>query len=217
MRQPGVGRIVGAGWGRLRAAALAPLCMLLALGACTADQSGVRDWSIQAREAVLPPGVSRAAPTDAAPVAAPDRAEAVLVLRETAAAWLAVLAALADDATPPDDSAALEARAARIAAIDPAASAAAVNLARATGHVARRNWGASHLAYAVDYGDPFFQAVVAALGTQPVAARIGAGHALLMQRRSILGQADTGRMMRAEASELRRLMVVRAPTEAPAR
>jgi hypothetical protein len=39
-------------------------------------------------------------------------------------------------------------------------------------------------------------------------ARIGAGHALLFERRYILGQSDTGRMMRMEASELRRLSAV---------
>lgn len=177
------------------------------LAACTADQSGVRDWSIQAREAVLPASVSRASP--AAVEAAP--ADATAVLREAAGAWLAVLGALADDATPPDDSAALEARALALAGTDPGASADAVNLARAVGYVARRNWGASHLPYAVHYGDPFFQAVIARLGPQPASQRVGAGHAVLMERRDILGHADTGRMMRAEASELRRLMARPAP------
>jgi hypothetical protein len=153
-----------------------------------------------------------------------------LVLREAAGAWLATLAALADDATPPDESGPIEQRALRLA--DPEASAAAVNLVRATAFVSRRGWSSAHLAYAVDHGDPFFQAVLAAIarqasaarpapGRQPVApdggpraareammARIGAGHALLFERRSILGQSDTGRMMRVEASELRRLSAV---------
>jgi hypothetical protein len=234
-------RLAGPGGARLRAG-VAALCAVLALAACTSDQSGVRDWSIQAREVVLPPAVAPAA------LASPDaeRAEVASVLRESAGAWLAVLAALADDATPPDDSAPIEQRALRLAGTDAAASAAAVNLARAAGFVAQRGWGAAHLAYAVDYGDPFFQAVVAALARQaadaapaaaptaaaptaaaptaaaPAAARgtmardarqmavarVGAGHALLVERTFILGQSDTGRMMRAEASELRRLMAV---------
>ena len=186
------------------------LAGLAVLAACTADQSGVRDWSIQAREAVLPPTVSRAAPAvaDPAPGAPADSAT---VLREAAGAWLAVLGALADDATPPDPGTTLEARAAVLAATDPGAAADAANLARAVGYVAQRGWSAAHLAYAVNYGDPFFQAVIARLGPQPLAQRVGAGHGVLMERRDILGQADTGRIMRAEASELRRLMARPAP------
>jgi zinc transport system permease protein len=46
---------------------------------------------------------------------------------------------------------------------DPEASAAAVNLVRAAAFVSQRGWGSSHLAYAVDHGDPFFQAVLAAI------------------------------------------------------
>ena len=189
--------------------ALVSLCGLLALGACGSNQSGVRDWSLQAREAVLPPTLTRSAPEAAE--------EAMLVLREAAGAWLATLAALADDATPPDDTAPIEQRALSLA--DPEASAAAVNLVRATAFVSQRGWGAGHLAYAVDYGDPFFQAVLAAIARQAPAsrlardtmmARIGAGHALLFERRFILGQSDTGRRMRMEASELRRLSAAAA-------
>ena len=189
--------------------ALVSLCGLLALGACGSNQSGVRDWSLQAREAVLPPTLTRSAPEAAE--------EAMLVLREAAGAWLATLAALADDATPPDDTAPIEQRALSLA--DPEASAAAVNLVRATAFVSQRGWGAGHLAHAVDYGDPFFQAVLAAIARQAPAsrpareammARIGAGHALLFERRFILGQSDTGRRMRMEASELRRLSAAAA-------
>lgn len=205
---------------RLRGAFVA-FCGMLALGACGSDQSGVRDWSLQAREAVLPPALTRAAPE----AAYGDRAaeETILLLREAAGAWLATLAALADNATPPDDSAPLEQRA--LALPDPEASAAAVNLARLTAFVSQRGWGSAHLAYAVDLGNPFFQAVLAAIARtgsaahatpdgQPRAvreatmARIGAGHALLFERRYTLGQSDTGRMMRMEASELRRLSAV---------
>lgn len=188
-----------------------PLAGLLALPACTADQSGIRDWSIQARGTLMqPPGM---------PPGAPD-GDGASVLREAAGAWLAVLAALAVDMTPPDDSAAIERRARALS--DPVASAAAVNLARVTGFVAQRNWGAAHLAHAVDQGDPFFQAVLAAIARHDAAlppapdpgsrlardaatTRIAAGHALLAERKFILGQGDTGRRMRAEASELRRL------------
>ena len=201
--------------------ALLALCGVMALGACGSNQSGVRDWSLQAREAVLQPALARPAPDGAAV----DRAaeETRLLLREIAGAWLATLAALADDATPPDDSAPIEQRA--LALPDPEASAAAVHLVRATAFVSQRGWGSSHLAYAVDHGDPFFQAVLAAIARQGSAARatpddqpraareatmarIAAGHALLFERRYRLGQSDTGRMMRMEASELRRLSAV---------
>ena len=201
--------------GTRRLGVLLSLCGLLALGACGSDQSGVRDWSLQAREVVLPPALMRPAPegTDG------DRAAeaTMLVLREAAGAWLATLAALADNATPPDESAPIEQRA--LALADPEASAAAVNLVRATAFVSQRGWGGGHLAHAVDYGDPFFQAVLAAIARQAPAsrpareatmARIGAGHALLFERRFILGQSDTGRRMRVEASELRRLSAVAA-------
>jgi hypothetical protein len=210
--RPGGTRLLGA---------LFVLCGVRALGACGSNQSGVRDWSLQAREAVLPPALARPAPDGAAA----DRAteETRLLLREVAGAWLATLAALADDATPPDDSAPIEQRA--LALPDPEASAAAVNLVRATAFVSQRGWGSSHLAYAVDHGDPFFQAVLAAIARQGSAARatpddqpraareatmarIAAGHALLFERRYRLGQSDTGRMMRMEASELRRLSAV---------
>ena len=194
---------------------LVSLCGLLALGACGSDQSGVRDWSLQAREAVLPPALTRPAPEGADRDRA--REEAVLVLREAAGAWLATLAALADDAAPPDETAPIEQRALSLA--DPEASAAAVNLVRATAFVSQRGWSGAHLAHAVDYGDPFFQAVLTAIARQAPAsrpareatmARIGAGHALLFERRFILGQSDTGRRMRMEASELRRLSAVAA-------
>ena len=195
--------------------ALVALCGLLALGACGSDQSGVRDWSLQAREAVLPPALAHPAPDGADGGRASE--ETMLVLREAAGAWLATLAALADDATPPDENAPIEQRALSLA--DPEASAAAVNLVRATAFVSQRGWGAGHLAHAVDYGDPFFQAVLTAIARQAPAsrparaatmARIGAGHALLFERRFILGQSDTGRRMRMEASELRRLSVAAA-------
>ena len=197
---------------RLRGALVA-LCGVMALGACGSNQSGVRDWSLQAREAVLPPALARPTP-DGVPIDPADQ-ETALLLREVAGAWLATLAALADNATPPDDSAPIEQRA--LALPDPEASAAAVNLVRAAAFVSQRGWGSSHLAYAVDHGDPFFQAVLAAIARhdgstarEATMARIGAGHALLFERRFILGQSDTGRMMRMEASELRRLSAVGA-------
>jgi hypothetical protein len=222
MRGRRAARIGGPLAGRLRAG-LAGLFALVVLSACTADQSGLRDWSIQAREAVLPLTVTRVGPpSEATPGQVGSDVEANLLLREAAASWLAVLAALADDATLPDAGTALEARALRLQPADPEAAAAAINLARAAGHVARLNWGEAHLAYAIQYGDPFFQPVLAILGRRSEAlpseaasaraaqqgamARIAEGHALLVQRKFVLGQSDTGRMMRAEASELRRLM-----------
>jgi hypothetical protein len=214
MADRGAGRICWPAGTRLLGV-LVSLCGLLALGACGSNQSGVRDWSLQAREAVLPPALARPAPDGSEGSHATE--ETTLVLREAAGAWLATLAALADDATPPDDTASIEQRALNLA--DPEASAAAVNLVRATAFVSQRGWVSGHLAHAVDYGDPFFQAVLAAIARQAPAsrpareammARIGAGHALLFERRSILGQSDTGRRMRMEASELRRLSALAA-------
>lgn len=213
---------------------LAALALPL-LVACYSDVSGVRDWSIQAREAVLPIAAVRTAavpgPTQGASLGS-TRADAVLVLQEAAGAWLGALAAVADDAAPPDDGDALEARAPQVAAFDPGGAAAVVNLGRAVGYAARGYWRAPGLAYAFEHGERSFRDVMSALDRQlaalaaeapagadaqgmpvpadparrAVIARVAAGHDALAARKALMAQSDTGRLMRAEASELRRLL-----------
>jgi hypothetical protein len=211
------------------------LLLLLALAACGgSDHAGLRDWSMQARETVLPLQAPRGdtLPPDTAPRA--GRAEAVLALQDGAAAWLATLAALADDAPAQPVGAGIVARAARVAPFDAEGAAALAQLGQTIDYVAGRRWGAAQLAYAIDVGDPPFQASMAALGRQAAAlsaetpalspqaravrearlaaiARIAAGHALVESRKRILAQAETSRLMRAEAAELRRLTLVPPP------
>jgi hypothetical protein len=226
---------------RIRAASL--LVAVLS-AACSSDYTALRDWSQQAREAVLPTDVPRAAQvpmqTEARrPVG--SRQDAVLVLQEAAAGWLAALASMADDAPPPSDGSMLRERAARVAAFDPQGAAAVVSIGDAIDYVAARRWGADELPYAVDFADVSFQAVMAALARQmdaiaaaqdvqeeqsgggsrsvparALVTRIAEGHALLKQRDRILAQSDTSRMLRAEASELRRLMAVATAGRPPA-
>lgn len=219
---------VGAGVRGMRiGSAVAALALLAALPGCAGDQSGLRDWSIHARESVLPPATIRSLALPPEDTAAPrgSRADAVQVLQEAAAAWLAVLAALADNATPPDDSAALTARAARVEPFDPAGAAAVGALAQGIAYLAGRGWSSASMAYALRDGDPLFQPVMAALARQEAAlatetpdaatparaarrdaaARIAAMHAELTARGQRVQHGDTGRELRLEASELRRL------------
>lgn len=207
--------------------ALAALVLIAALAGCAGDQSGLRDWSIQARESLLAPTTIRSLPLppEGTVAARGSRAEAVQVLQEAAAVWLAVLAAIADDATPPDDSAALAARAARVEPFDAAGAAAVGALARGIAYLAGRGWSSASMAYALRDGDPLFQPVMAALARQEAAlaaevpdattparaarreaaARIAATHAELTARGQRVQHSDTGRELRLEASELRRL------------
>lgn len=209
---------IGAG----RHAALAAGLALALLSGCAGDGGGLRDWSLQARESVLPAVAAASHPAPA------GRADAVAALQEAAGAWLAVLAALAEDAPPPDDSAAIAARAPRIAPFDAEGAAAVLALAQGVGYVAGRGWGAASIAHALRVGDPLFQPVMAALARQAAAleaeappattrdaarreaaARIAAMHARLAARGSRVHVADTGRELRLEASELRRLGAAR--------
>lgn len=209
--------------------ALAGLMLLAALPGCAGDQSGLRDWSIQARESVLPSASIRslALPPEASAAPRGSRADAVQALQEAAGAWLALLAAVADDATPPDESEALAARAARIAPFDPAGAAAVASLAQGIAWVAGRGWSSASMAYVLRDGDPLFQPVMAALSRQEAAlaaetpdagsranaarreaaTRISAMHADLTSRGQRVQHGDTGRALRLEASELRRLAV----------
>lgn len=207
--------------------ALAGLMLLAALPGCAGDQSGLRDWSIQARESVLPSASIRslALPPEVTATPGGGRADAVRALQEAAGAWLAVLAAVADDATPPDDSEALAARAARIEPFDAAGAAAVASLAQGIAWVAGRGWSSASMAYVLRDGDPLFQPVMAALARQEAAlateapdaasrssaarreaaGRIAAMHAELTARGRRVQHGDTGRELRLEASELRRL------------
>lgn len=207
--------------------ALAGLVLLAALPGCAGDQAGLRDWSIQARESVLPPATIRslALPPEGAAAPRGSRADAVQALQEAAAAWLAVLAAVADDAAPPDDSEALAARAARIAPFDAAGAAAVTALSQGIAWVAGRGWSSASMAYVLRDGDPLFQPVMAALARQEAAlaaetpdaatrasaarreaaTRIAATHADLTARGRRVQHGDAGRELRLEASELRRL------------
>ena len=220
----------GAGFRAMRiGSALAGLMLLAALPGCAGDQSGLRDWSIQARESVLPSVSIRslALPPEGSAALRGSRADAVQALQEAAGAWLALLAAVADDATPPDDSAALAARTTRIAPFDPAGAAAVASLAQGIAWVAGRGWSSASMAYVLRDGDPLFQPVMAALARQEAAlaaeapdaairanaarreaaTRIAAMHADLTARGRRVQHGDTGRELRVEASELRRLAV----------
>jgi len=207
------------------------------MGGCSSDYAALRDWSQQAREAVLPGDVPRGVqvvPPDAARRQPGSRDDAVLVLQKAASGWLAVLVALADDATPQPDGGVLRGQAERVAAFDTAGAAAVAGIGDAIDYVAAQGWSAGQLAYAVDFADPHFQAVMAALmrqtralavaeaapqgdpaiGRMParlaILMRVAEGHALLKQRERLLAQGDTSRTLRAEASELRRLMILAA-------
>jgi hypothetical protein len=209
------------------------------LGACSPDYSAVRDWSVQARDAVLPletPRVSAGpavAPAPPATVAAEGRLGAVLALQEAAAAWLSVLAYIADDGLPRVRDNPLAGLVPKVQPFDAQGAGAVSNLGETIAYAAHRNWRAPYLAYAVDRGDADFQAVIAALRRQsaalaaeaPPAAesarqqgaataraqaieRVATGHALLMERRQILSQSETARLLRLQESELRRLMLL---------
>jgi hypothetical protein len=220
----------------VRLGTLAVSCLLAVLmGACSSDYTALRDWSQQAREAVLPGDVPRGVQVPQPSVTRRQpgsHADAVLVLQTAAAGWLAALSAMADDAYPPADGGVLRREAARVAAVDPEGAAAVMSIGDAIDYVAARGWSASQLGYAVDFADPHFQAVMAALVRQTPAlaaagaapgerhdtarlsatlatlTRVAEGHALLKQRERLLAQGDTSRTLRAEASELRRLMAV---------
>lgn len=142
------------------------------LGGCSPDYSAVRDWSSQAREAVLPLDVSRvgaelgALPPPPAPVAAEGRAGAVLALQEGIAAWLGLLAYLADDGWPRQRENPLTELVAKVQPFDPEGAAALTSLGEIMAYTARRNTRAPYLRTAIGLGDPHLQAAVVALRRQ---------------------------------------------------
>lgn len=155
---------------RLSSAA-AGLCLGL-LAACAPDYSAVREWSVQARETLLPPASLRPAiglaiaPPPPAEVTAEGREGAVRALQEAAAAWLGALAYIADDGLPRGRTNPFGPLAARVMPFDAEGAAAVDALGETLADGVRRNWRAPQLRVAVERGDAPFQAVIAALRRQ---------------------------------------------------
>jgi hypothetical protein len=201
------------------------------LAACAPDYAAVRDWSVQARETLLPPASLRpaiglaVAPPPPAELTAEGREGAVRALQEAAAAWLGALAYIADDGLPRGRTNAFGPLAARVMPFDAEGAAAVDALGETLADGVRRNWRAPQLRVAVERGDAPFQGVIAALRRQtealegeaaqdqgrPAARRaalalVAEGHALLETRRGRLSDGETARLLRLQESELRRLM-----------
>ncbi|WP_137180619.1 hypothetical protein [Roseomonas sp. AR75] len=145
---------------------------LLPLAACAPDYGAVRDWSLEARGALLPsplvrvPPPAAAAPAPTATVAEQGRAGAVRALQEGAAAWLAALAYLADDGRLSARENPLAELPPRIAPFDAEGAAGVTGIGDTLAYMARRSWRAPELAYAVLQGAPAFEQVMAALSRQ---------------------------------------------------
>uniref|UniRef100_UPI0018DFB81C hypothetical protein n=1 Tax=Roseomonas rosulenta TaxID=2748667 RepID=UPI0018DFB81C len=150
------------------------ILLLAPLAACAPDYTAVRDWASQARDAMLPIGVTRAwsppvAPVPAAPVTQEGLPGAVLALQEGAAAWLGMLAFLADDGWPLQRENSLTELVARVEPYDAEGAAALRQLGELMAYAARRDTRAPWLSTAVERGDPAFQKVIAALQRQTAA------------------------------------------------
>lgn len=151
-----------------------PILLLLPLVACAPDYTAVRDWSSQARDAMLPADVARAprppvAPVPPTPVTQDGPAGAVLALQEGAAAWLGMLAFLADDGWPSQRDNPLTDLVAKVEPYDPQGAVALKYLGELMGYAARRDTRAPWLSLALERSDPSFQAVILALRRQSVA------------------------------------------------
>jgi hypothetical protein len=211
------------------------LAMAWALAGCAPDYTALHDWSAQARDAMLPLDMPRVQPGPPAVLAPPPpvtqdgREGAVLALREGIATWLGYLALLAEDVRPPVIGSSVEALAPKVEPFDPDGAAALLDLGRLMDYGIGQGWRQVMLPSAVDLGDAYVQRAIAALrreaallaserGADPqrVAARIAildqiaAGFAMMKQRSSILAQSETARMLRAQESELRRLILLAA-------
>lgn len=152
------------------------LRLLLAapLAACAPDYTAVRDWAAQARDAILPIEVARVsqppvAPVPAAPVTQDGRAGAVLALQEGAAAWLGMLAFLADDGWPRQRDNPLTGLVEKVQPYDSEGAAALHDLGELMGYAARRDTRAPWLSTAMERSNPSFQKVIAALQRQSAA------------------------------------------------
>jgi hypothetical protein len=198
----------------------AALLGLLLPAACAPDYSAVRDWSATGREAVLPPVPARPLATPAAgaprpaPITATGRQGAIQAAREAAAAWLGLLAWVADDGLPPSRVNLLEPHAAALRPFDAEGAEAVLQLGEAMAFGARRNWRAPQLRVAVARGDAPFRGVLAVLGRllpqdapeQATLTHLAEGHTLLLERAARLAAPETARLLRLQESELRRLM-----------
>jgi hypothetical protein len=209
------------------------LAVAWALVGCAPDYAAVRDWSTQARDIVLPldmPRVPAGPPVLLAPpppVTLEGRAGAAQALREGISTWFAYLALLADDIRPPTEGAAVEALAPAVEPFDPVGAAALRGIGRLMDHGVGQGWRAATLPNAVEHGDAYVQTAIAALRRQldllaaeqdadprrhaarlAILDQVGAGHALLKRRSAILAQAETARLLRAQESELRRLILL---------
>lgn len=142
------------------------------LAACAPDYSAVRDWSVQARETLLPPASLRpatglaVAPPPPVEVTEVGREGAVRALQEAAAAWLGALAYIADDGLPRGRTNPFGQLAARVVPFDAEGAAAVDELGETLAYGVRRNWRAPQLRIAVERGDAPFQGVIAALRRQ---------------------------------------------------
>ncbi|MGG5817535.1 hypothetical protein [Falsiroseomonas sp. HW251] len=161
------------------------LLFLAPLVACSPDYSAVRDWSSQARDAVLPAEVTirpipAVIPVPPAPVTRDGQAGAAMALQEGAAAWLGMLAFLADDGWPRQRENPLADHVAKVQPYDAEGAAALNDLGELMAYAARRNTRAPWLRTAIERGDPSFQKVMASLLRQSDAlAAQGAAPALL--------------------------------------
>ena len=142
------------------------------LAACAPDYSAVRDWSVQARETLLPPASLRpatglaVAPPPPVEVTEEGREGAVRALQEAAAAWLGALAYIADDGLPRGRTNPFGQLATRVMPFDAEGAAAVDALGETLAYGVRRNWRAPQLRVAVERGDAPFQGVIAALRRQ---------------------------------------------------
>jgi hypothetical protein len=150
------------------------ILVFASLAACAPDYKAVRDWAWQARDTMLPIEATRApsplvAPVPAAPVTQGGRAGAVLALQEGAAAWLGMLAFLADDGWPLQRENPLTDLVAKVQEYDPEGAAALKDLGELMAYAARRDTRAPWLSTAVERSNPSFQKVVSALQRQSAA------------------------------------------------
>lgn len=204
---------------RRSALAMALFGLMLPAG-CAPDYGAVRDWSATGREAVLPPVAARPLGAQASgaprpgPITEAGLDGAVQAAREAAAAWLGLLAWVAEDGLPPSRDNLLVPHAAALRPFDAEGAEAVLQLGEAMAFGARRNWRAPQLRVAVARGDAPFRGVLVALGRllppdapeQRMLALIFEGHALLLERETRLAAPETARRLRLQESELRRLM-----------
>ena len=147
------------------------ILLIAHLAACAPDYTALRDWASQARDSLLPIEATRVshplvAPVPAAPVTQEGLAGAVLALQEGAAAWLGMLAFLADDGWPVQRENPLTDLVLKVEPYDADGAVALKHLGDLMAYAARRDTRAPWLSTAVERSDPSFQRVMAALRRQ---------------------------------------------------